>query len=79
VITSQCIYGRVSGTVYERGRRQVKELNMIYGQDMMPEIAYIKLMHVLGQTRDIAKVKELMQTNMVGEITSCTAPQSYLI
>jgi glutamyl-tRNA(Gln) amidotransferase subunit D len=79
VITSQCIYGRVSGTVYERGRRQVKELNMIYGQDMMPEIAYIKLMHVLGQTRDMAKVKELMQTNMVGEITKCTAPQSYLI
>jgi len=79
VITSQCIYGRVSGTVYERGRRQVKELNMIYGQDMMPEIAYIKLMHVLGQTRDMVKVKELMQTNMVGEITSCTAPQSYLI
>jgi glutamyl-tRNA(Gln) amidotransferase subunit D len=57
----------------------VKELNLIYGEDMTPETAYIKLMFVLGQTKDVEKVKELMQTNMVGEITKTTSPLSFLV
>lgn len=78
VMTSQCLYGRVNGNVYSRGRELINA-GVIYGEDMTPETALIKLMHVLGQTKDIEKVKELMTTNMVGEITKTTSPLSFLI
>jgi glutamyl-tRNA(Gln) amidotransferase subunit D len=78
VMTSQCFYGRVNGNVYSRGRELINA-GVIYGEDMTPETAYIKLMFVLGQTKDIEKVKELMQTNMVGEITKTTSPLSFLV
>jgi len=79
VMTSQCLYGRVHPYVYSRLREISMDTNVIYGEDMTPETAYIKLMYVLGQTKDMDKVKELMTTNMVGEITKTTSPLSFLI
>jgi glutamyl-tRNA(Gln) amidotransferase subunit D len=79
VMTSQCFYGRVNGNVYATGRRLTKEANVIYGEDLTPETAYVKLMYVLGQTKNIEKVKEMMTTNLVGEISSRTNPLSFLV
>ncbi|MEE9237387.1 MAG: Glu-tRNA(Gln) amidotransferase subunit GatD [Thermoplasmata archaeon] len=67
VMTSQCLYGRVGMYVYSRGRELVKA-GVIPGEDMLPETALVKLMWVLGHTTDPARVRELMTSNLVGEI-----------
>ncbi len=68
VITTQCLYGRVNLYVYSTGRRLLKA-GVIPGEDMLPEVAYIKLMWVLGHTKDLSKVRELMLMNLRGEIS----------
>jgi glutamyl-tRNA(Gln) amidotransferase subunit D len=72
VMASQCLYGRVNMRVYSRGR-DLLALGVISAEDMLPEVAYVKLMWVLGQTKNIKKVKELFQKNIVGEITERTS------
>ncbi|TAL48011.1 Glu-tRNA(Gln) amidotransferase subunit GatD [archaeon] len=71
VMTSQTIYGRTHPSVY-RNLRTLSELGVIFVEDMLPETAYIKLMHILPKARNVEDVKKLMQTNMVGEITERT-------
>jgi glutamyl-tRNA(Gln) amidotransferase subunit D len=68
VITSQCIYGRVHPTIYANLRKLFK-LGVIFAEDMLPEVAYIKLMFVLGHTKDEEKLKTLMLKNLAGEIS----------
>jgi len=71
VMTSQCIHGRVCDRVYDTGRDLLKA-GVIEAGDMIPEVALVKLMWVLGQTSDMEKVKEMMQNNIAGEITQST-------
>ncbi len=66
-MTSQTIYGRVNMNVYSTGRKLLS-LGVIPCGDMLPETAYVKLMWVLGHTKDREKVKEMMLTNYAGEI-----------
>ena len=42
---------------------------VISGEDMLPETALVKLMWVLGQTRDAHEVKQLMESDIAGEIS----------
>ena len=46
-MTSQCLYGRVNERVY-RNRRLVTDAGGIYCEDMLPEVAYVKLGWLLG-------------------------------
>jgi glutamyl-tRNA(Gln) amidotransferase subunit D len=78
IITSQALYGRVHPFVY-RNLRLVYEAGGIYGEDMLPEVAYIKLGHVLGHTKDAEKAKQMMLTNVCGEITRETDPRNFLV
>ncbi|MEM7826697.1 MAG: Glu-tRNA(Gln) amidotransferase subunit GatD [Candidatus Aenigmatarchaeota archaeon] len=71
VITSQCLYGRVHPTVYHN-LRELSKRGAIFAEDILPEVAYIKLMHVLGHTNDINKIRKMMLTNMIGEISDRT-------
>ncbi len=71
VMTSQCINGRVCDRVYDTGR-DILKAGAIEGEDMLSEVALVKLMWVLGQTQDIEKVKEMMHTNIAGELTRST-------
>ncbi|MGC9181769.1 Glu-tRNA(Gln) amidotransferase subunit GatD [Thermogladius sp.] len=68
VMTSQCLFGRVNLNVYSTGRRLL-EAGVIPAEDMLPEVAYVKLSWVLAsKTRDIAEVRKWMLTNLEGEI-----------
>jgi glutamyl-tRNA(Gln) amidotransferase subunit D len=77
VMTSQCLWGRVDLKVYSTGR-DLLQLGVIPGEDMLPEVAWVKLMWALGQTRDLEKVSKMMRTNIAGEITSRTRPDVFL-
>jgi len=70
-MTSQCINGRVNMNVYQTGRR-LMELGVIPCEDMLPEVCYTKMMHVLGHTKEYDEVRKLMRTNIAGEITKDT-------
>ena len=78
VISSQTLYGRVHPHVYTNLRELSIKLGCIFVEDMLPETAYVKLGYVLAQTTNKEKVKEIMLTNIAGEITERTLPQTFL-
>lgn len=67
VMTTQTLQGRVSLRVYDTGRDLLKA-GVISGEDMLPEVAYVKLMWILGHTHDHADVAKAMATNVAGEL-----------
>jgi len=66
-MTSQTIFGRTNPFVYSNARR-LYNLGVIYLEDMLPEVAYVKLMWVLGHTENYEEVRKLMLTPIAGEI-----------
>ncbi len=68
VMTSQCLNGRICDLVYDTGRDLIKA-GVIEGGDMLPETALVKLMWILGRTKDIEEVRTLMRKNVAGEIS----------
>jgi glutamyl-tRNA(Gln) amidotransferase subunit D len=70
-MASQTLYGRVDMNVYSTGRRLL-DIGVMPCEDMSAETAYVKLMWVLGHTKEPAKVKEMMQENYAGEISDRT-------
>jgi glutamyl-tRNA(Gln) amidotransferase subunit D len=69
-MTSQCLNGRVHQNVYTTGRLLAKA-GVIYCEDMMPEVALVKLGFLLGNY-DRKKAAELLNKNIAGEITART-------
>ena len=67
VMTSQRLHGRVCDRVYETGR-DLLAAGVIEGEDMLPEVALVKLMWVLGNESDPARAGEVMRANLAGEI-----------
>jgi len=78
IITSQTLYGRTHPNVYTNLRRLSIEAKCIFVEDMLSEVAYVKLGWVLGKTNDFDEVKKLMQTNIAGEITERSLPKTFL-
>jgi glutamyl-tRNA(Gln) amidotransferase subunit D len=72
VMTSQCISGRINMNVYATGR-ELLAMGVVPGEDMLPETALVKLMWLLGKGEPPQRVKELMTTNMVGEIATVSS------
>lgn len=68
VITSQTIHGATNKHVY-KNLRLLEATGVIFGEDMTTEAAYTKLCFVLGNTKDPAKIKEMLLTNIAGEIS----------
>ncbi len=77
VMTTQTLYGRVDMKVYSTGRRLL-ELGVIPGGDMLPETALVKLMHVLGQTKNSEEIRKMMETNIAGELSETSRPDTFL-
>ena len=67
VMTTQTLQGRVGLRVYDTGRDLLKA-GVMGAEDMTPETALVKLMWVLGHTREPAEVARAMGTNVAGEI-----------
>ena len=74
-MTSQCIWGRVNMNVYDNGRDLVA-MGVVPLQDMLAETALVKLMWVLGQTKDVDEAKKLLTTNFAHEISERSTIQS---
>ena len=71
VLSPQCIFGRLNVNVYENGRRQ-QEIGILGNyNDMTTETTYIKLAWLLSNYKK-DKVKELIMTNLRGELTQRT-------
>ena len=70
VMTSQCLWGRICNRVYDTGRYLLKA-GVVEGEDMLPEVALVKLMWLLGNY-ELEEARELVRKNIVGEITSST-------
>jgi glutamyl-tRNA(Gln) amidotransferase subunit D len=68
VMTTQCMQGRVCDRVYDTGR-DLLAAGVIEGGDMLPEVALVKMMWVLGNERDSGRAGSLMQSDLKGECT----------
>src|SRR5512136_2448345 len=78
VLVVEPLFGYVHLRVYETGRDMLAR-GVIEGGNMLPSAAYTKLIWVLGHTRNIREVKELMQTPLSGEITAREGPRGFML
>ena len=67
-MTSQCIDGRISMTVYESGR-DLLNLGIIPLKNMLPEVALVKAMWAKANSKDLKDMKEIMLKNFANEFT----------
>lgn len=77
VIATQTIYGRVHPYVYTNLRKLSLMLKCIFVEDMLAETAYVKLGWAISRTKSQRKAADLMQKNLVGEMTSRSDYESY--
>jgi glutamyl-tRNA(Gln) amidotransferase subunit D len=77
-MTVQTLWGFVHMFVYDTGR-DLMSMGIVPGENLLPEVAYIKLGWVLGQTTDPEEVKRLMLTPVAGDITDGEPYNGYLI
>jgi len=77
-MTVQTLWGYVQMYVYDTGR-DMMELGVVPAENMLPEVAYVKLGWVLAQTTDPARVREMMLTPVTYEITEREPYDGYLI
>jgi glutamyl-tRNA(Gln) amidotransferase subunit D len=68
-MTSQCVDGRVSMTVYESGR-DLLDLGIIPLENMIPEVALVKAMWAMGNTQNIEEIKKIMLKNIASELSN---------
>jgi glutamyl-tRNA(Gln) amidotransferase subunit D len=66
VMTSQCLHGRVCDRVYDTGRDLLKA-GVVEGEDILPEVALVKLMWVLGNAKDSDRAGAMMRSCLKGE------------
>lgn len=77
-MTLQTIWGYVHMFVYDTGRDMMAK-GIIPAGNMLPEVAWVKLSWILGQTDDPGKVKEMMLTPINDEITPREPYNGYLV
>ena len=77
-MTVQTLWGYVHMFVYDTGR-DLMARGIIPTENMLPEVAYIKLGWALGQTDDLDKVREIMLTPICSETTEREPYNGYLI
>ncbi len=79
VMASQCISGRVNMNVYSTGR-DLLQMGVIPAEDMLPEVAYIKMMWILGHAdwaKDSDEVKRRFLAPVAGELDAPTDVRAF--
>ena len=77
-MTVQTIWGYVHMFVYDTGRDMMAK-GVIPAGNMLPEVAWVKLSWILGQTNDPEKVRKMMMTPINDEITLREPYNGYLV
>jgi len=77
-MTVQTIWGYVHMFVYDTGRDMMAK-GVIPAGNMLPEVAWVKLSWILGQTDDPVKVRQMMMTPVNDEITLREPYNGYLV
>jgi glutamyl-tRNA(Gln) amidotransferase subunit D len=77
-MTLQTIWGYVHMFVYDTGRDMMAK-GIIPAGNMLPEVAWVKLSWILGQTDDPEEVKRMMLTPINDEITPREPYNGYLV
>ena len=77
-MTVQTLWGYTQMYVYETGRK-IMELGVVPAANMLPEVAFMKLSWVLGQTDDRDEVQRLMLTPIASETTDREPYNGYLV
>ncbi len=77
-MTVQTLWGYVQMFVYETGR-EMMALGVVPAENMLPEVAWVKLGWALGQTSDLDEVKKIMLTPMNDDITKREPYNGYLV
>lgn len=77
-MTVQTLWGYVHMFVYETGRDMMAK-GVVPAENMLPEVAYIKLGWALGQTNDLEEVKRIMLTPINDDITPREPYNGYLV
>ncbi len=77
-MTVQTLWGFVQMYVYDTGR-DIMELGVVPAGNMLPEVAYVKLGWALAQSDDPERVREIMLTPVVDEITEREPHNGYLV
>jgi glutamyl-tRNA(Gln) amidotransferase subunit D len=77
-MTLQTIWGYVHMFVYDTGRDMMAK-GIVPAGNMLPEVAWVKLSWILGQTNDPAEVKRMMLTSINDEITTREPYNGYLV
>lgn len=78
VMVVEPLYGFVQLRVYETGRDMLAR-GVIEGENILPSAAYTKLIWTLGHTRDMKEVRNIMRTNVAGEITKRESPRGFML
>ncbi|MFX1590464.1 MAG: Glu-tRNA(Gln) amidotransferase GatDE subunit D, partial [Promethearchaeota archaeon] len=76
IMTTQTLHGFVGMNVYSTGR-ELLNLGVIAGKNMLPEVGYVKLGWVLGQTKNEEEIKDLLLTNIAGEFIEREIPIAF--
>ncbi|MFC1680026.1 Glu-tRNA(Gln) amidotransferase subunit GatD [Elusimicrobiota bacterium] len=77
-MTVQTLWGFAQMYVYETGR-EIMKLGVFPLDNMLPEVAYVKLGWALAHTTDPKEVRRIMTTPVAGEITEREPHNGYLI
>jgi len=77
-MTVQTLWGYVHMFVYDTGRDLMSK-GVVPAENMLPEVAYIKLGWALGQSQDLDEVRRIMLTPVNDEITPREPYNGYLV
>ena len=77
-MTVQTLWGFVQMFVYDTGRDLMAQ-GVVPAENMLPEVAYIKLGWALGQTSDPEEVRKIMLTPVCHDITEREPYNGYLV
>ena len=76
LMTVQTLHGFTGMNVYSTGRELIN-LGVIPGHNMLPETGYVKLGWVLGQVNEKTEIKNLLLQNIAGELIEREIPIAF--